>query len=65
MVSISAGADEGTIIVAVAAAISVSLAWAATTIEARAAVWEAGVRFVGALAIAVALALVVDGVQAI
>jgi small neutral amino acid transporter SnatA (MarC family) len=65
MVSISAGADEGTIVVAVAAAISLSLAWAATTIEARAAVWEAGVRFVGALGIAVALALVVDGIQAI
>jgi small neutral amino acid transporter SnatA (MarC family) len=65
MVSISAGADDGTIVVGVAAAISLVLAWAAATTEARATVWEAGVRFVGALAIAVALALAVDGIQAI
>jgi small neutral amino acid transporter SnatA (MarC family) len=65
MVSISAGADHGTGVVALGAAVSLALAWAASGLGGGWPHWDAGVRFAGALAIAVALALAVDGIRAI
>jgi small neutral amino acid transporter SnatA (MarC family) len=65
MVSISAGVDDGTAVVAGAGAVSLALAVGAGVAGGPRLAWKAGARFVGALAIAVALALVVDGVQTV
>jgi small neutral amino acid transporter SnatA (MarC family) len=65
MASISTGADRGTLVVAGAAAVSLALAWLAATTGGRAQLWTAGARFVGALGVAVALSLVVDGVKTV
>ena len=66
MVSMSVGADEGVGVVAAGAAASLALAWLATVVAKRHQVgWVAGVRLVAALAIAVALALAVDGVKTV
>jgi small neutral amino acid transporter SnatA (MarC family) len=66
MVSLSVGADDGVAAVAGGAAASLALAWFATSVTKRHHVaWTAGVRMVGALAIAVALALAVDGVKTV
>ena len=66
MVSVSVGADEGVAVVAVGAAASFALAWLATIVTKRHHVaWIAGVRMVAALAMAVALALAVDGVKTV
>ena len=65
MVSISAGVDHGTVVVSAAAAVSLALAVAAGVAGGQRMAWQAGARFVGALAVAVALALVVDGVQTV
>jgi small neutral amino acid transporter SnatA (MarC family) len=66
MVSVAVGADEGVALVAAGAAVGLVLAWAAATVtKRREAVWNTGVRIVGALAVALALALAVDGVKTI
>ena len=66
MVSMSVGADEGVGVVAAGAAASLALAWLATVVAKHHQVgWVAGVRLVAALAIAVALALAVDGVKTV
>jgi small neutral amino acid transporter SnatA (MarC family) len=66
MVSMSTGADHGTAIVAAGAAASLAIAWAAAIVTKRHHVgWTAGVRLVAALAVAVALALAVDGVKTV
>jgi len=66
MVSLSVGVDDGVVVVAIAAAAGLVLAWFATLATKRHQVaWNAGVRFVGALAVTVALALAVDGVKTI
>jgi len=66
MVSLSVGADEGVAVVAAGAAASLALAWFATIVTKRHhAAWTAGVRLVAALAMAVAIALAVDGVKTV
>jgi small neutral amino acid transporter SnatA (MarC family) len=66
MAAISNGADEGVLVVAWTAAVSLALAWlAATVAKRRRTPWSAATRFVGALGIAVAFALVVDGVKSV
>jgi small neutral amino acid transporter SnatA (MarC family) len=64
MVSVSVGADEGVVLVAAGAAVSLALAWAATIAPKRhRGGWTAGVRLVAALAVAAAVGLAVDGVR--
>jgi small neutral amino acid transporter SnatA (MarC family) len=66
MVSMSTGADHGISIVAAGAAASLAVAWVAAVVTKRhRAGWTAGVRLVAALAVAVALALAVDGVKTV
>jgi small neutral amino acid transporter SnatA (MarC family) len=66
MVSVSVGADEGVAVVAAGAAAGLALAWVATVVTKRHHVgWVAGVRLVAALAMALAIALAVDGVQTV
>ncbi len=66
MVSMSTGADHGVAIVAAGAAVSLAVAWVAAIAGKRHQVgWTAGVRLVAALAVAVALALAVDGVKTV
>lgn len=66
IVSMSVGADEGVGVVAAGATVSLALAWLATVVAKHHQVgWVAGVRLVAALAIAVALALAVDGVKTV
>jgi small neutral amino acid transporter SnatA (MarC family) len=64
MVSVSVGADEGVVLVAVGAAVSLALAWIAAIAPKRhRGGWTAGVRLVAALAVAAAVGLAVDGVR--
>jgi small neutral amino acid transporter SnatA (MarC family) len=66
IVSMSTGADHGVAVVAAGAAASLAIAWVATVVTKRHPVgWTAGVRLVGALAVAVSLALVVDGIKTV
>jgi len=65
-VSISVGADEGVIAVAVGAAVALVLAGIATVLyRGRAGLWSAAVRFTGLLAAVVGLGMIVDGVKAV
>lgn len=66
MAAISAGADDGTFVATWTAAIALALAWAALAArKQRRLGWLAGTRFLGALGVAVAFALVVDGVKSV
>jgi small neutral amino acid transporter SnatA (MarC family) len=66
MAAISIGADDGTLTATWTAAVALALAWIAIVLTKRRRVgWLVGTRFLGALAIAVAFALVVDGVQSV
>ena len=66
MVSISIGADEGVAVVAAGAVAGLALGWLAATVTKRhPAGWIAGMRLVAALAMAVAIALAVDGVKTV
>lgn len=66
MVSLSTGADDGTLGAAWTAAIAVGLAWVAVAMTKRRRLgWLVAVRFLGALGILVAFALVVDGVKSV
>jgi small neutral amino acid transporter SnatA (MarC family) len=66
MVSISTGADDGTLGAAWTAAIALALAGIAVVITKRRRLpWLVTVRFLGALGILVAFALVVDGVKSV
>lgn len=65
MVSISVGADDGVAVAAPGAAVTLALAWVATVVRCPAIVWSWAARLVGALGIAVALALAVDGVRSV
>jgi small neutral amino acid transporter SnatA (MarC family) len=66
MVAISTGADDGTLVAAWTAAPALLLAWiAATAAKRRRLGWVVSVRFVGALGILVAFALVVDGIKSV
>jgi small neutral amino acid transporter SnatA (MarC family) len=66
MVSISTGADDGTLGAAWTAAIVLALAWIAVVITKRHRLpWLVTARFLGALGILVAFALVVDGVKSV
>jgi small neutral amino acid transporter SnatA (MarC family) len=66
MATMSTGADDGTLVSVGAAAVAVALAWIATVLNKRRRLgWVVGTRFVGALGIAVAFALVVDGVESV
>jgi hypothetical protein len=66
MVSVSAGVDDGVALVAAGAATALAIAWVATIFTKRHhAGWVAGVRLVAALAMAIALALAVDGVKTV
>jgi small neutral amino acid transporter SnatA (MarC family) len=65
MTSISAGVDHGTAVVAGAAALALALAWLAGTQKGPPVVWTVATQFFGALGVAVALSLIVDGVQTI
>jgi small neutral amino acid transporter SnatA (MarC family) len=66
IVSMSTGADHGTAVVVAGAAASLVVAWVATIATKRhPGGWTAGARLVAALAVAVALALAVDGVQTV
>jgi small neutral amino acid transporter SnatA (MarC family) len=66
MVSVSAGVDDGVALVAAGAATGLAIAWVATIFTKRHhAAWVAGVRLVAALAMAIALALAVDGVKTV
>jgi hypothetical protein len=63
-VSVSVGADEGVVLVAVGVAVSLALAGVATIVPKRhRGGWTAGVRLVAALAVAAAIGLAVDGVR--
>lgn len=66
MAAISTGADDGTVVATWTAAIALALAWAALAArKQRRLGWLAGTRFLGALGVAVAFALVVDGVKSV
>jgi small neutral amino acid transporter SnatA (MarC family) len=66
MVAISVGADDGVLVAAGTSALALALAWGAMTLGKRRRLgWAVGARFVGALGIAVAFSLVVDGVKSV
>jgi small neutral amino acid transporter SnatA (MarC family) len=66
MAAISIGADDGVLVAAWTSAVSLALAWLAATMTKRHRLgWVVGVRFLGALGVAVAFALVVDGVKSV
>jgi small neutral amino acid transporter SnatA (MarC family) len=66
MAALSIGADDGTWVATWTAAVAVALAWIAMVVSKdRRLGWDVGTRFVGALGIAVAFALVVDGVKSV
>ena len=64
-VSISVGADHGVAVVVLGAAAAMALAWIVTTVGPATEVWSVAARFVGAVAIVVALAMAVDGVRSV
>jgi len=59
------GADDGVGVAALGAAIGLALAWVATVVRGPALVWSWAARILGAVGIAVALALAVDGVRSV
>ena len=63
--SISVGADRGVAIVAAGAGVAMALTWVAALARHRGAAWSVASRFVGLLAVVVALALAVDGVRTV
>ena len=66
MAAISTGADDGTFTATWTAAVALALAWIAMVLtKQRRLGWLVGTRFFGALGIAVAFALVVDGVKSV
>jgi hypothetical protein len=66
MVAISTGADDGTLVSAWTAAVVLLLACGAAAMTKRRRLgWLVGARFIGALGILVAFALVVDGVKSV
>jgi small neutral amino acid transporter SnatA (MarC family) len=66
MVAISTGADDGVLAATWTSAIALVPAWLAATMSKRRRLgWVVGSRFVGALGVAVAFALVVDGVKSV
>lgn len=66
MVAISTGADDGMLVAASTAAPALLLAWIAATVTKRRRLgWLVAARFLGALGILVAFALVVDGVKSV
>ncbi len=66
MVSLSAGADEGVLPVALTAAGGLALSWLAAVVpKGRRVVWTAVVRLVGAAAILLALTIAVDGTKTV
>ncbi len=66
MAAISTGADDGTLTATWTAAVALALAWIAMVLtKQRRLGWLVGTRFLGALGIAVAFALVVDGVKSV
>jgi hypothetical protein len=64
-VSISIGADHGVDVVALGAAAAMALAWVVTTVRPAPPAWSVASRFVGVAAIALALAMAVDGVRSV
>jgi small neutral amino acid transporter SnatA (MarC family) len=64
-VSISVGADHGVAVVALGATAAMVLAWIMTTVGPATHAWSAGSRFVGMVAVVVALAMAVDGVKSV
>jgi len=64
-VSIAVGADDGVAVAALGAAVALALAWGAAVVRGPALVWSWAARLFGALGIAVALALAVDGVRSV
>jgi small neutral amino acid transporter SnatA (MarC family) len=64
-VSISVGADSGVGVVALGAAVAMVLTWVLTTLRPAPQVWSVASRFVGVAAIALALALAVDGIRTV
>jgi small neutral amino acid transporter SnatA (MarC family) len=66
MAAISTGADDGTLTATWTAAVALALAWAALTVRKRRQLgWLVGTRFIGALGVLAAFALVVDGVKSV
>ena len=66
MVTISTGADDGVVVAAGTSALALGVTWLAMTLRKRRRwAWAVGARFLGALGIAVAFALVVDGVKSV
>ena len=65
VVSISVGADDGAAVAALGAAIALALAWVAAVAGGPPLVWSWAARLIGALGVAVALALAVDGVRSV
>jgi small neutral amino acid transporter SnatA (MarC family) len=66
MVTISTGADHGVLVAAGTSALALAVTWLAMTLRKRRRwAWAVGARFLGALGIAVAFALVVDGVKSV
>lgn len=66
MIAIATGADDGVLVAAGTSAVALALAWLAMTLGKRRRLgWAVGARFVGALGVAVAFSLVVDGVKSV
>jgi small neutral amino acid transporter SnatA (MarC family) len=66
MVAISTGADDGTAVATGTAAVALALAWVALVVAKRRRLgWVVATRFIGALGVVVAFALVVDGVKSV
>jgi small neutral amino acid transporter SnatA (MarC family) len=64
-VSISVGSDHGAAVVLFGAAVAMALVWVVTTVGPATEAWSAGARFVGMVAVVVAVALAVDGVRSV
>ena len=64
-VSISVGADRGVAVVLLGAAGAMALVGIVTTVVPATDLWSAGARFVGMVAIVVAVAMAVDGVRSV
>ena len=64
-VSISVGADHGVPVVLLGAAAAMALAWIMTSVGAATESWSVASRFVGMVALVVALAMAVDGVRSV
>lgn len=64
-VSTSAGADRGVVVVVLGAGVAMVLTWVAVMAGPRGTAWSVASRFVGLVAVVVALALAVDGVRSV